>query len=113
MDLLKAIGGNQEVAYARTSIHSDVEKSVWLNVNSDDGVKVWLNGTVVHANNTSRGLTGPADKVKITLKPGWNDLLLKVTQNNLGWGFWVRLTNPDGSRLTGLQSAASPGHSPM
>jgi hypothetical protein len=113
MDLLKAIGGNQEVAYARTSVHSAVEQTAWLNINSDDGVKVWLNGAVVHANNVTRALNGPTDKVKITLKPGWNELLLKVTQNNLGWGFYVRLTNPDGTRLKGLQCATGPVHSSM
>lgn len=113
MDLLKAMGGEQEVAYARTSIHSADEQSAWLLINSDDGVKVWLNGQVVHARNVSRGLTGAPDKVKITLKSGWNDLLLKVTQNNQGWGFCVRLTDLDGSQLKGLQYAANPARSPM
>ena len=106
MDLLKAIGGEQEVAYARTSIHTDGEQTAWMLVNSDDGVKAWLNGDVVHANNTTRAINGEPDKVKVTLKPGWNELLLKVTQNNKGWGFCVRLTDTDGAPLKNIQCTA-------
>ncbi|MGA2248021.1 MAG: HEAT repeat domain-containing protein [Verrucomicrobiota bacterium] len=113
MDLLKPMGGEQEVAYARTSIHCDSEQPAWFLVNSDDGVKVWLNGAVVHANNTSRGLNGPADQVKITFKPGWNDVLLKITQNNAGWGFWVRLTDTNGGRLMDVHCATGSTHSQM
>lgn len=113
MDLLKAMGGEQEVAYARTSIHCAASQSAQLLINSDDGVKVWLNGEVVHANNVSRGLGTPPDRVKIKLKPGWNQLLLKVTQNNAGWGFCVRLTNPDGSRPKDVQYAANPSPTAM
>ncbi|HEX4350245.1 MAG TPA: HEAT repeat domain-containing protein, partial [Verrucomicrobiae bacterium] len=113
MDLLKAIGGEQEVAYARTSIHSDNEQEALLTLNSDDGAKVWLNGNVIVARNIARALNGPADKVKITLKPGWNNLLFKVTQNNAGWGFWAKLTDSNGAKLKGVQYEASPDHSSM
>jgi HEAT repeat protein len=113
MDLLKAIGGNQEVAYARTSIKCPAEQPAWLLINSDDGVKVWLNGAVVHANNTSRGLNMVPDKVQIKLKPGWNDLLLKVTQNTQGWGFIVQLASADGSKINGIQYAVRPVRPPM
>jgi len=106
MDLLKAIGGEQEVAYARTSIHVDGEQPAWMLINSDDGVKAWLNGEVVHANNISRAIASKPDKVKITLKPGWNELLLKVTQNNMGWGFGVRLTDTNGAPLKNIQCDA-------
>ena len=113
VDLLAAMGGTQEVAYARTSIHSAGEQPAWLLINSDDGVKVWLNGEVVHANNASRAITSPPDKIKITLKPGWNQLLLKVTQNTQDWGFGARLTDLNGTRLTGLQFIANPARASM
>lgn len=108
LDLLKAIGGEQEVAYARASVRSPAEQPVWLVVSSDDGVKVWLNGEIVHANNATRAITSPPDKVKVTLKAGWNQLLLKITQNNQGWGFGVRLTDLNGTPLSGLQVVADP-----
>jgi HEAT repeat protein len=113
VDLLAAFGGTQEVAYGRTAIHSDSEQTAWLVVNSDDGVKVWLNGEVVHENNTSHALTQAPAKVKITLKSGWNNLLLKVTQNTQGWGFGARLTDADGAPLSGLQIAANAAQASM
>jgi hypothetical protein len=46
--------------------------------------------------------------VNVDLKAGWNELLMKVTQNNLGWEFSARLTKPDGSRLDGLRFSGEP-----
>jgi HEAT repeat protein len=106
MDLLKALGGEQRVAYARTWVHSDQQQAAQLELGTDDGVKVWLNGNVVHANNTFRGIQPGSDKVNVTLNAGWNPLLLKVTQLNQGWAFCARFRKPDGSHLDGLQLAA-------
>jgi HEAT repeat protein len=114
MDLLKALGGEQRVAYARTWVHSDQQQPVRLELGTDDGVKVWLNGKVVHAINTFRGLQPGSDKVDITLNAGWNSILLKVTQLNQGWAFCARFRKPDGSHLDGLQfSAQAPQHAPV
>ena len=106
MDLLKALGGEQRVAYARTWVYSDQPQTARLELGTDDGVKVWLNRKEVHANNTFRGLQPGQDKVNVTLNRGWNALLLKVTQLNAGWAFCARFRQPDGSPLDGLQFAA-------
>ena len=108
MDLLKAFGGEQRVGYARTWVFSSVEQPARLDIGTDDGVKVWLNGVVVHTNNTFRGFTPGSDKVNVTLKTGWNQLLLKVTQLTAGWEFSAKFVKPDGSRLDGLQFALNP-----
>jgi HEAT repeat protein len=112
MDLLKAFGGEQRVGYARTWVHCDKEQPARLELGTDDGVKVWFNHTVVHTNNTFRGLTPGADKVDVTLKAGWNPLLLKVTQLTAGWEFCARFVKPDGSHLDGLQFDAAPKDAP-
>jgi HEAT repeat protein len=108
MDLLKALGGEQRVAYARTWVHCDQLKPARLELGTDDGVKVWLNGKIVHAINTFRGIQPGSDKVDVTLNSGWNPLLLKVTQLNQGWAFCVRFRKPDGSHLDGLQFSSLP-----
>jgi len=113
MDLLKALGGEQCVAYARTWVHCTQQQTALLEIGSDDGVKVWLNDQLVHANNVARPLQPGSDKVRVALKPGWNRLLLKVTQNNQGWEFCARLRQLDGSHLDGLQfNAAAKSPSP-
>jgi hypothetical protein len=103
LDLLKALGGEQCVAYARTWIICDREMPVRLEMGSDDGLKVWLDGRLVHANNTARPLTAGSDKVDVTLKQGRNKVLLKITQNNLPWEFCVRVVGRDGSAVEGLR----------
>ena len=108
MDLLKPIGGEQCVAYVRTYAYSPQEQPARLELGTDDGVKVWLNGVLVHAYNVARPLQIGSDKVNVNLKTGWNTLVMKITQNNLGWEFCARVVQPDGSHLDGLQVAAGP-----
>jgi len=92
IDLAKAFkGGEQRAAYLRTQIESDRKKSVRLEIYSDDGVKAWLNGAPIHANNVLRGISSQPDTLKINLKKGSNTLLLKVTQSTGPWGAIVRL----------------------
>jgi HEAT repeat protein len=107
MDLLQALGGQQRVAYARTWINSPKQQNVRLELGSDDGVKVWLNGLVVYANNVSRALQPGSDALDVTLNEGWNPLLLKVTQNTAGWEFCVRFAQPSGEPVAGLQTSLS------
>ncbi|MBN1816192.1 MAG: HEAT repeat domain-containing protein, partial [Sedimentisphaerales bacterium] len=92
LDLLKELnGGEQCVAYLRTTVESEREKPARLEIYSDDGVKAWLNGILVHSNNTARPIMPEPDIVNVTLKKGSNKLMLKITQNNLPWGAIVRL----------------------
>ncbi|MBE7500558.1 MAG: HEAT repeat domain-containing protein [Verrucomicrobiales bacterium] len=106
LDLLKHLSGEQCVAYLRTHLYSEEAEPARIEFGSDDGLKVWLNGQVVHTHNTARPLTVGSDPVNVTLKPGWNTLLIKVTQNNLGWECCARLVRPDGSPLEGVRVEA-------
>jgi len=91
VDLTSALNsGVNCVAYLRSRIESEEAKSVQLDIYADDGVKVWLNGQVVHSFNTGRSMPATPDKVKVTLKKGTNDLMLKVTQGIGTWGAIVR-----------------------
>ncbi len=91
VDLANALdGGDQRVAYLRTRIEAKESKSIQLEIYSDDGVKAWLNGKLIHANNLSRGIPTTPDKVVVALKKGSNDLMLKVTQNAGPWGAIAR-----------------------
>lgn len=108
MDLLKSLGGLDCVGYARTSLYSDRDREALLVFGSDDGVKIWLNNKQVFALNVARPLQPGSDKVKVALHAGWNPLLLKITQNNQGWEFCMRIRNPDGSHLEGIRCESAP-----
>jgi HEAT repeat protein len=72
-------------AYLKTEIASPQDCDATLLLGSDDGVKAWLNGAVVHSKNADRFLVADQDKAAIKLKKGKNVLMLKVTQGGGGW----------------------------
>jgi len=107
LDLKKALGGDQRAAYVLTWVHSASGGPARLELGSDDGVKAWLNGQLVHANNVARAAIPYTDKADITLKAGWNPLLMKITQNQIPWEFCARLCARDGSKLAGIRIDAA------
>jgi len=78
-----------------------------LELGSDDGVKVWLNGELVHEKNIGRPLKPGEDAEQVTLKAEWNDLLLKVTNGGGGWEACVCLVDKDGNLLKGVRESVS------
>ena len=102
LDLAKLCSGNNRIAYAYTWVHSANQQKARLELGSDDGIKVWLNGKVVHANNTARAAIPGSDKVDVQLQKGWNKLMLKVTQNTSSWEFCSRLRDAAGNKLENI-----------
>jgi hypothetical protein len=105
VEMDKILGGNNRVCYLKTHIASAKEQDALLEIGSDDGLKVWLNGQVVHANNAVRPCTPDQDKAKVKLRQGQNVLLLKITQGGGEWSVCCRLRAPDGKPLTGITVA--------
>lgn len=103
IDLKAAFGGDNRAAYMRTTLVSDEAQPVRLELGSDDGVKVWVNGTVVHANNATRGLSPGQDKADVVLAKGKNTILLKVTQGGGDWAACVKVCGRDGKALDGVR----------
>jgi HEAT repeat protein len=106
LELDKLFGGDQRVAYLRTRVWSDKEQPALLMLGSDDGVKAWLNGEVVHANNAIRPAGPDQDRVAVTLREGWNPLMLKIIQGSGQWAACARLRTPDNKEIEGLKTAA-------
>ena len=76
-------------AYALINIRSPREqRDVLMGVGSDDSVKVWLNGKVVHVNQVNRRTEGVQDRFRVNLKTGTNFLLVKVTNIFWNWGMF-------------------------
>ncbi len=86
-------GGKTEdvVAYAYTTITRKEGGQAYFTMGSDDGVKVWVNGVMVHKVTQLRGLTMDEDGFPVSLKAGENQILLKIQQAKGGWAFAVRL----------------------
>lgn len=106
VDLAKPIPGENRVAYLRATINSEADQKALLELGSDDGIKVWLNGQVVHANNAVRPCSPGQDKVNVNLNKGDNTLLLKVTQGGGDFAAVARLRTPDGKPLSNVMVGA-------
>lgn len=102
LDLNREFRGNNRCAYLRCQVLVPADTSAVLAVGSDDGVNVWLNGTVVHDKNVPRPFTWGEDTIPVKLAKGPNQLLLKVTQGGGDWMANARLRAPDGTLLDGL-----------
>ena len=94
--LAEVLGGQERVAYLRTTLHSEAAQQATLELGTNDGVKVWLNGELLHALNVGRPLTPGEDKLKLDLKQGKNTLMLAVYQHGGDWAAVARLAGAKG-----------------
>ncbi|MHB9131925.1 MAG: TIGR03790 family protein [Armatimonadota bacterium] len=93
------------VAYAHVYLYTEKDTPCSMVFGSDDGVRVWLNGDLQYSLRVRRAADPNQANIPITLKAGWNRLLVKVDQAQGGWGFYMRLQGRDGKPLTGLTYA--------
>jgi CubicO group peptidase (beta-lactamase class C family) len=77
--------------YALTEITAPEAAHVILSLGSDDGIRVWHNGKLVHDNWILRGTTPDEDIVPLKLEKGNNQIILKVQDMRLGWSFAARI----------------------
>ena len=94
-DLLNKIGlGRGDVddhsSYALITLESATAQSnVTMQAGSDDSVKVWLNGEIVHNNPIDRAAEDYQDRFKVDLKQGDNLLLVKISERGGWWSMFV------------------------
>ena len=91
------------VAYAFATVISPDEREVQLRFDSDDQGKVWLNGTEVFTNPKSHWAEIDRYTVPVTLKAGKNSVLVKVCDEEYGWAFYLRITDPNGQPFDDLK----------
>jgi HEAT repeat protein len=103
VDLLSVANRTHAVMYLKTRVFVPAAQEVWLEIGSDDGLKLWLNGALVHATNATRTLTPAQERLKVGLRAGWNPMLAKVTQATGGWSLMVNFKNADGGEIPELR----------
>ncbi len=91
------------VAYAFANITSPDEREVQFRFDSDDQGKVWLNGAEVYAHTKSHSAEIDRYTVPVTLRQGENIILVKVCQEEGGWGFYLRITDQNGQPFDDLK----------
>ena len=77
-------------SYALITLESTTAQSdATMHAGSDDSIKIWLNGEVVHNNRINRGANDFQDTFKVNLVAGDNLLLVKVSEREIGWSMFV------------------------
>jgi hypothetical protein len=91
VDLDKQYNGvDFAIAYACADITMANPEKVLLGIGSDDGVKIWLNGKLVHQNWVARAVNQDDDLIMLNMKKGYNRLIIKVQDIQQGWSFCCR-----------------------
>lgn len=81
-------------AAAELEIKADAETIFWIG--SDDGVTAWLDGKQIHRADVMRAAVRDQDRVPVTLTAGVHSIVLRIDQGGGGWGFFFRISGPDG-----------------
>lgn len=103
LNFAKFYGTINSTAYVKTKIWLEREQNTLLELGSDDGIKVWLNGKLVHSNNAVRGHEHATDVIETNMKKGWNTVLMKITQGVGGWGASLVITDLDHRLIDGIK----------
>jgi len=79
------------IGYAWVDFEVPKAMQAWLGIGSDDGLRIWHNGELVHENWIRRISRIDDDIVPLKLKAGKNQLLIKIQNVRGEWSFISRL----------------------
>ena len=98
------LGGNinWRVSYAYATVTSSDKREVFFRFSSDDQSKIWLNGKEVFTIPKAEAAILDRYTIPVTLKPGKNIILVKVCNEEIDWGFYLRVTDADGKPVEDL-----------
>lgn len=100
---------DKAIGYALCWVYSDRSREVRLSIGSDDGICVWLNRVSVHRNLTNRSGSPGQDKIDVTLKAAWNEILCRIDNRGSGdWNMYLEFQTPNDARPLRLFSTAQP-----
>jgi CubicO group peptidase (beta-lactamase class C family) len=107
IDLSEHIAKQEYVyTYASTQIQAESARSAYFGVGSDDAIKMWLNGGLVHENFAARAVGIDQDLVAVKLQKGANNLVIKIVNGTLDWGFSVHTINKNEANSMFVDTAA-------
>ncbi len=99
---------NQQVlAYALASVYLPTTQKALLFFSSDESYKIWINGQLLDGQELERHYHFDQKGYELVLKKGWNQILVKSSQQKGEWKFSLALTNEKGEEISGLSEADS------
>ncbi|KPJ73288.1 MAG: hypothetical protein AMS14_06620, partial [Planctomycetes bacterium DG_20] len=83
-------------AYAACWVHSDAARQAVVQVGHNDTAKVWINRQLVFNGGQYAMQSRPEDGVLVDLPAGWSEVLLKTSNQQRTWEFYLELMGPLG-----------------
>lgn len=83
------------IAYALAEIKMNAPANILMGIGSNDGIKIFLNGSLVYKNWIKNGTTPDDDVVVLNLKKGSNQILVKIQNTENEWSFNLRKLGKD------------------
>ncbi len=80
--------GANAATYLYRTIQSSSVRAMHLSLGSDDSIKVWLNGEEVLNKKVARAVKPDQEKISVELRPGKNELLMKIVNGGGGYGYY-------------------------
>jgi unsaturated rhamnogalacturonyl hydrolase len=101
--------GRLATAYAWTNLTSSAERVLTLDVEHNDGCRIWLNGGLVYEQSGDRDLNLRFDerslvmshRLELPLRKGPNSLLVKSETRGRGWAVFIQPPATKGAVLAG------------
>ncbi len=82
---------DEGVVYARRLFNLKNKTVVKIGLGTNDGVKMWVNGKLVHEDIAARTAMPNEDILSVSFNKGENVVLLKIDQLGGGWGFYFSI----------------------
>lgn len=101
------VGKENAAAYLFGSVHAAAPRKLDVGLGSDDGVRVWVNGKLIHDQKVLRSPAVDQDRLTIELKAGNNDLLIKIVNSGGGDGVALTVGDPTSRRIADVAFALS------
>jgi predicted esterase len=86
--------GAHLVGYAFATVRRAEAGPARIAIGSDEGIRIWLNGRLVHDLPAARSLFPDEDAVDVEMAAGDNALLVKLEQRRGPWTFTLRVLEP-------------------
>lgn len=93
-------------AYATCWVHVERETPAAIRLGATGPYVVWVDGQRVGQGDAYRPVHPLQDAHGVTLRSGWNRVLIKVSVLERMWAFQMRVTRPDGTRIPDLKTQA-------
>ncbi len=94
--------------YLGRAVYAPTARELDLSLGSDDGIRVFVNGSEAFANKVARGVAPDQDRARLSLRPGRNELVFKISNIGGPAGFYYRAAPRDGAVTSELVAGILP-----